>query len=347
MSDKKILRAIFVNLFTVVFIIMNYFYISEGFGSISSNYINNSGYVIHFSISLLLFTFLAVLAGPIIGFASGFIGELLFQLAFYKVIFFDWCLLVALLGLFCGIYKYKPLKYHEGMKVYYTFLILVITSLIVMILIVLFQFLFHPVSLEIEEIFINYGFMFFTQALISMILPIPLLLIAYDKIFSTRERHVYNLFLTHHPISASDHTFFFQFGRTKFYFCSRCSGVIIGALISMFSIHVIELISGAHFSPEIAVLLCILLPIIGMIDWGTQKLKYRKSTTESRLITGFLIGVALNLLNFTRNYYFFMLIIITIYFGVLFLLMYFGYKREMKKLTHEMDRLSDNDEIIE
>ena len=346
MTDKKILRTIFLNLFTVVFIIMNYFYISEAFGSISSNYINNSGYIIQFSTSLLLFTFLAVLAGPYIGFVSGFIGELLIQVTFYKVIYFDWCLLVALLGLFCGIYKYKPLKYHEGMKVYYTFLILVITSFIVMILIVLFQFLFHPVSLEMEVLFINYGFMFFTQALISMILPIPLLLIAYDKIFSSRERHVYNQLLTHHPISASDHTFFFQFGRTKFYFCSRCSGVIIGALISMFSVHLIELMSGAHLNPEIAVILCIILPIIGMIDWGTQKLKYRKSTTESRLVTGFMIGIALNLLNFTREYYFFMLIIITIYFGALFLLIFFGYKREMKKLSDNMDRLSDNDEIV-
>ena len=346
MTDKNILRTIFLNLFTVVFIIMNYFYISKVFGSISSNYINNSGYVLQFSISLLLFSFLAILAGPIIGFASGFLGELLFQLSFYEVIYFDWCLIVALLGLFCGIYKYKPLKYHEGMKVYYTFLVLVITSFIVMFLIVLFQFLLYPVLLEMEEIFINYGFMFFTQALISMILPIPLLLIAYDKIFSNRERHVYNQLLTHHPISASDHTFFFQFGRTKFYFCSRCSGVIIGALISMFSIHLIELMSGARLNPKIAVILCIILPIIGMIDWGTQKLKYRKSTTESRLITGFLIGIALNLLNFTREYYFFMLIIITIYFGVLFLLIYFGYKRDMKKLTNDMDRLSDTDDII-
>ncbi|MHA1104759.1 MAG: DUF2085 domain-containing protein [Promethearchaeota archaeon] len=346
MTDKNILRTIFLNIFTVVFIIMNYFYISEGFGSISSNYINNSGYIIQFSTSLLLFTFLAVLAGPYIGFVSGFIGELLFQVAFYKIIYFDWCFLVALLGLFCGIYKYKPLKYHEGMKVYYTFLILVITSFTMMILIVLFQILFHPISLEMEVIFINYGFMFFTQTLISMILPIPLLLIAYDKIFSTRERYVYNQLLTHHPISASDHTFFFQFGRTKFYFCSRCSGVIIGALISMFSVHLIELMSGARLNPEIAVILCIILPIIGMIDWGTQKLKYRKSTTESRLITGFLIGIALNLLNFTREYYFFMLIIITIYFGALFLLIYFGYKRDMKKLTNEMDRLSDTDDII-
>jgi uncharacterized membrane protein len=294
----------------------------------------------------LIFSFLAVLAGPFIGFFSGFFGELLVQVAIYKIIYFDWCFLVALLGLFCGIYKYKPLKYHEGMKAYYTFLILVITSFIVMILIVLFRILYYPVSLEMKMIFINYGFMFFTQSLISMILPIPILLIVYDKIFSTRERYIYNLFLTHHPISASDHTFFFQFGRTKFYFCSRCSGVIIGALISMFSIHLFELISGANLNPEFAVFLCILLPIIGMIDWGTQKLKYRKSTTESRLITGFMIGIALNLLNFTRQYYFLMLIIITIYFGALFLLMYLGYKREMKKMNKEMDRFSENDEII-
>lgn len=346
MSKKGLLRRLFLNLFTITFIIIIYFYVSEAFGSISSNYVNNSGYAVQFSVSLLVFTFLSVLAGPYIGIASGFLGELLFQVAIYKIIYFDWCFIVALLGLFCGIYKYKPLKYHEGMKVYYTFLILVITSFILMILIVLFRIYFYPISLEMEMIFINYGFMFFTQSLISMILPIPILLIAYDKIFSTRERYIYNQLLTHHPISASDHTFFFQFGRSKFYFCSRCSGVIIGALISMFSIHLIGLISGASLNPEIAVFLCILLPIIGMIDWGTQKLKYRKSTTESRLLTGFMIGIALNLLNFTRDYYFFMLIIITIYFGVLFLLMYFGYKREMKKMNKEMDRLSDNDENI-
>lgn len=340
-------RNISVAIFTVIFIVMNYFYISQFFGSISFNFINNSGYILQFSLSLFIFTFFAFLAGPIIGFASGFIGEFLVQLALYKVIYFEWCFLIALLGLSCGIYKYKPLKYREGMKVYYTFLVLVITSFIIMILIVLFQFLFHPVSLEIEEIFIDYGFLFFTQALISMILPIPILLIVYDKIFSTRERYIYNELLTHHPISASDHTFFFQFGRMKIYFCSRCSGVIIGALISMFSIHLIELISGAHLNPEIAVILCIILPIIGIIDWGTQRLRYRKSTTESRLITGFLIGIALNLLNFTRDYYFFMIIIITIYFVTLFLLMFFGHRRDLKKMNKDMDRLSDNDDIIE
>ena len=323
---------------------MNYFYISEILGSISSPFVLNEGFSVQFSFSLLLFGLLSILAGPLPGVISGFLGELIYQMAIYHEIFIDWCFLVALIGLVCGIYSYKPLKYHEGMKVYYTFLILVILSFVLMFLIFTFQITIYQNPEELDLIFIGYGFKFLVQSLISLIFPLPLLLIIYDKALSSNERFIYNLFLTHHPINASDHTFYLEFGRTRIYFCTRCSGVIIGILLSTFFFHVVELIYNMIITPELALLLCCILPIIGIVDWGTQKLQYRKSTTFSRLLTGFLIGLAMNLISYTAQYYLLLLIIITVYFVLFFFLVYLGSRKEMKKFRQELDPLSENDE---
>ena len=326
---------------------MIYFYISEIFSSISSPYILSEDFSIQFSVSLLLFGFLSILAGPIPGFVSGFLGELAYQMAYYHAIFVDWCLLVALIGFACGIYIYKPLKYHEGMKVYYTFLILIILTFIVMILIFSVQIIIYQNHMSIDLIFIDYGFKFFIQSLISLIFPLPILLIIYDKILSSKERIVYNLFLTHHPVNASDHTYYLEFGRTRIYFCSRCSGVIIGIIVSTFIFHFINLTFSLIISPEFALILCAILPVIGIIDWGTQKLQYRKSNTFSRLLTGFLIGFAMNLISYTGRYYLYLLLIITIYFVIFFLLVYLGNRKEMKKFKKELDPLSEENKNLE
>lgn len=344
MKENNVKRSICLNIFKILFILTCYFYISEIFGSVSSPFVLNEGFSIHFSASLFLFGFLTVLSGPIPGLISGFLGELIFQMAFYHSIFFDWCILVALFGLICGIYRYKPLKYHEGMKVYYTFLMFVIISFILMFLIFIFQITIYQNSENIDSIFIDYGFKFLMQSLISLIFPVPLLLIIYDKTLATNGRIIYNLFLTHHPIDASDHTFYLEFGRTRFYFCSRCSGVIIGILISTFIFHIIELIYNRSVSPELALLLCIILPIIGIIDWGTQKLQYRKSTTFSRLLTGFLIGFAMNLISYTAQYYLYLLIIITAYFGLFFFLVFLGHRKEMKKFKQDLEPFPEDNE---
>ncbi|UCD00640.1 MAG: DUF2085 domain-containing protein, partial [Promethearchaeota archaeon] len=159
-------------------------------------------------------------------------------------------------------------------------------------------------------------------------------------ILAKDEKHLYYMILTHHPLSASDHTFYLKFGRTKIYFCTRCSGVIIGALLALFSTYLIQKIYKVEFSPEIALLLCIILPIPGLIDWGTQRLLLRKSTTESRLFTGFIIGLALHFMSFTYKYYFFTFLILTIYFSIFGLLVFFGHKKEMKLLKSELDGFS-------
>ncbi|TFG19208.1 MAG: DUF2085 domain-containing protein, partial [Promethearchaeota archaeon] len=296
---KNPLRIIFLNLFISVFIIMFYFYLAEFFGSISTIFIENSELIISFGITLLLFTFFSTLAGKYHGFFAGFIGELLYQLAYYNEIYIYWCLIVAIWGFLSGIWKYKPLRYHNLKNLGYSGVIIFLSSLFTMFLIIIFQKILY--NSHFELIIINHGLKFLINAVIVIVM-VPLLLFLYDKTFATYEKHIYDLFLTHHTVSQSDHTFFLKFGRTYIYFCSRCSGVIIGGVIAFFFTHLFERIYHTEISPIIALFLCIILPIPGLIDWGTQRLTLRKSTTESRLFTGFVIGSAIHLMSFTREY---------------------------------------------
>ncbi|MFW9771991.1 MAG: DUF2085 domain-containing protein [Candidatus Thorarchaeota archaeon] len=330
-------RKFFVNIFIEIFIIMCYLYVSELFGSISTPFITSHNFSVNFSLTLFIFSFFSVLAGSLHGFISGFISELLFQLSFYSSIRLDWIIIISIYGLICGSYQYKPLIYKNPKKILNTIFILIISSLIAFLVIIFFQFILNIGVINFYVVLINYGVKFLILALISVVFFIPILLYIYDWYLAKEERHVYNLILTHHPISASDHTFYLKFGRTKIYFCSRCSGVIIGGIIAVFFFHLIDLIFNISISPEIALILVICIPIPGLIDWGTQRLLLRKSTTSSRLLTGFIIGIGLNLINFTYKYYFITITIIAVYFSVLFLLMFFGYRKELKKFREELN----------
>jgi uncharacterized membrane protein len=197
------------------------------------------------------------------------------------------------------------------------------------------QALLYPGQFTLEILIISYGFKFFSQALISIVFVIPILLILYDKVFAASEKHLYYMILTHHPVSASDHTFYLKVGRTKIYFCSRCSGVIIGGTSSLFLTYLLERIFNAEISGEIALILIIILPLPCIIDWGTQRLLLRKSTTESRLFTGFMAGSALHFMSFTSKYYFFTLMFLILYFSIFGALVFFGHKKEMRLLREE------------
>jgi uncharacterized membrane protein len=341
-EQNNILRVIFLNLLIIAFITISYVYISEPIGSISTPFIVRQEFSVQFGIMLLIFSFFSVLAGPINGLVAGFLGEFLYQLAFYDSLFFEWCFIIAILGFLCGLYKYKPLKYHEGIKVYYTFIILIVITIIISGLMILFQYIFYGNQQSFEIIFLNYGFNFFLNSLISTIFLIPILLFIYDKFLAKDERDLYYMWLTHHPVSASDHTFYLKFGRTRIYFCTRCSGVIIGGLIALFSTYLTQKILGVEFNAEIALLLCIILPLPGIIDWGTQRLLLRKSTTGSRLFTGFIIGLALHFMSFTYDYYFYTLLILTGYFSIFFLLVFLGHKKEMRLLDEEYEEEYDD-----
>jgi len=329
-STKKItLRSIFLNVFVCLVILICYIYASLYFGSISTNYITNSKFYISFGITLSIFGILSLLKGKFHGFISGFFGELLYQLAVYKFIYLHWCLIVAIFGFLCGIYKFRPLKYLKIKNVLFTYLALIISSLLTTILTIVF----------LKD---NYlGLEFFIQMLISVVLPSPILLFLFDRAVSTEERHGYVIPLTHHPISMMDHTFYIKFGKKYIYFCSRCSGVIIGAMVAVVIVDLTELILNVILPPEFALLSCIVLPIPGLIDWGTQRLLLRKSTTESRLFTGFIIGSALYFMSLTERYYIFTIFLLILYFSIFGVLVYFGHKKEMKLLNKDLNELSN------
>jgi uncharacterized membrane protein len=343
-EKSSILRAFFLDLLKLSFIIMCYFYVSELYGAISTPYILNTGYSIIFGGTLLIFTFFSLLAGNYISSIAGFLGELIYQLVFYENLYWDWIILIAIYGFICGSYKYKPSKYREGMKIYYTFLLLLITSFLIIILLPIVQIIIYMNPASLEIIFINYGFKFLTQCLISTVFLIPILLFLYDKLFASEEREIYNIFLTHHPLTAQDHTFYLELGKTKIYFCSRCSGLVIGAIFSVFITHIFELMYLRPFNAEISFIICVIVPLIALGDWGTQRLMLRKSTTESRLLTGFLLGIAWRLLLYTERYYLLMMIIIVIYFGIMFFLIYLGNRKMIKQVRDDLDQLSEGED---
>jgi len=345
-NKDSLLRAIFLNILIIIFIVMCYVYSSEYYGSISTPYIQTIETPMLFGLAFFIFTFFSILAGPIQGFVAGFFGELIYQLAFYSNLNLAWCFIVAIIGFLFGMYKYKPLKYKGGKKIFRTIIVMIVTSLIAMAIVISFNYIFNFNQVGVAIIALNQGLKFFIQALVTIVFFIPLVLFLYDRVLAKKERFIYHEILTHHLASASDHTFNLKFGRTRIFFCSRCSGVIIGGLIAMFSTYLIERIYNTEISAEIAVLMCILFPIPGLVDWGTQRLLLRKSTTESRLFTGFVIGVALHLMSFTSKYALFMLFLLIIDFSILGVLMFLGSKKEKKRLIKQMDPLNseENDE---
>jgi len=346
LKEKGALRFLFQNLLINFFIIMLYFYFSELYGSISTIYINSKSFTLQFGITLVIFTLLAKFFGIFHGIIAGILGELIYQLAFYDVLHFEWCIIVGFYGFFCGFYKYKPLKYQKSKNFLLTIISLLISSLLCSLFIILvFSFLYLN-FFDPYVIFIAQGFQFLIQTIISTSLIVPTILYLYDKYLARTERQIYTEFLTHHPLTDEGvtHTFYLRGGQTKIYLCSRCSGLFLGFFVAFFFTHLMEIIYKSYFSPELAILLCIILPIPGLVDWSIQAVKIHSSNTERRLLTGFLIGFALHMIAFTRNYYLILLLILLIYFTIFFYFVYLKQKRIKKSFEREVNSFSDDEE---
>ncbi len=344
-EEYTLLRKITLNIFKGIFIIMSYFYFSETMGSISTNFVDQSQFSMQFGFTLLLFTFFSVLAGSFHGLINGFLGELFYQLAFYDTLELQWCFIVAILGFFVGIYKYSPLKFKDRIKIFYSFLSVLISSFLISGIVIVLQSFSYP-NVSLEKIIVNFGFKFLTQSIISIIFIIPILLFLYNYFLAEKEIHFYHMSLTHHPYYACDHTYHLKFGRTYIYFCSRCSGAIIGGIVSLFFFYFFEISFNFIINPELAIIICLIFPIPCIIDWGTQKLLFRNSTTESRIITGFLVGISLYFLSFTGKYYFFGIFLVILYFSIVALIMYIGYQKELRKLREKDNDKSSQDGTI-
>ncbi len=345
-EKRDIYRFIFLNLLISFFIIMIYFYLSEMFGSISTFFRYSPSFSINIIISMLVFAFLAVLAGGLHGFVGGFFGELLVQVAFYSTIDLTWCFIIAILGLICGIYRYKLERSKKLKTLFYIFLCLFMAIIITTVLLIAFTALKFLTTISPYSLLINFGFKYFINSLVSILIFVPIFLVAYDRGFSNKERNIIKEFFTHHANTEEGlkHAFYFKFGRTKIFFCSRCSGVILGIIFSSFFFHLMDLIYHFEISPEFALILCSLTPIPVFIDWGTQKLMFRTSNTKYRLLTGTILGFSMFTITYTRAYLIFLLVIVTIYFVILFGLFYFGQKKAFRIFNQEFEKGIIDDE---
>ncbi len=88
---------------------------------------------------------------------------------------------------------------------------------------------------------------------------------------------------------------FYLFGY-QFFVCARCTGVIIGEILS-----VLLLIMGV----KISIYYSILFQIVMGIDWFIQYLNILQSTNIRRLVTGFFAGVGLTYIYFYILVFFF------------------------------------------
>ncbi|MBN1214364.1 MAG: DUF2085 domain-containing protein [Candidatus Lokiarchaeota archaeon] len=344
-EENTTIKKIFLNLFIIFFIIIIYFYFSESVGSISSYYIINKFSTFQFGFTLLSFIFLSNLAGSFRSAIAGFFGELLYQIIYYNDLQIQWCLIVALIGFFIGLYKYNPLKYKKKLNLLYNSILSITFSIIIFLSIIIFQIIVEPTNI-LEDIIYNYGLKFLIQFIISIPLIIPFLIFMYDYILAEKEYHFYNMTLTHHPEYACDHTFYLKFGKTYIYFCSRCSGTLLGALFTFFTMYILFRTTGFILTPESALIICIIFPIPCIIDWGIQRLFIRESNTKSRLITGFIIGISLYAISFGGSYSPIIIFLVIFYLSIVGLLMYIGYKLELKRMETDDDNLYDGEEIF-
>ncbi|MHA1687877.1 MAG: DUF2085 domain-containing protein [Promethearchaeota archaeon] len=332
------LRSIFLNLFTIFFIILVHVSLSNLIGSSSTYFIETPNSPLLIGISLMIFGFFSTLTGPCRSFIAGFLGELLYQIGYFETIHVEWCLLMGTFGFICGLNIYKPLKYLKIKNIAFTLLVFFLASLGGALVLLLFKFFSLESGGTIESAFSNPVWYFFLHGFLSTaLLSLPLLII-YDFFLSRKERIIYNELLTHHLSFQSDHAFYLQFGRTYIFFCSRCSGVIIGGLFSIFLTTLLENGFNIMINPDFAVLVCMILPIPGMIDWGTQRLLYRTSNTKIRLLTGFILGIALHFMSFTSKHALFMLFLLIFYFSLLGVLIYIGHKKELKQSKEKEEK---------
>ena len=127
---------------------------------------------------------------------------------------------------------------------------------------------------------------------------------------------LYHDLLTHHPLDKDNHTIVVKLGQVRVYLCTRCTGMIYGIFLALFFTQLIIIDMGYMISAAWAFWLAMLLPLTTIFDWGLQALHIRPAQTVDRFVTGFLLGVAMHLLAFAREYRYYILIIVAVYFVV-------------------------------
>ncbi|MHA1733783.1 MAG: DUF2085 domain-containing protein [Promethearchaeota archaeon] len=310
-----------------------YFYFTIYLGRINPAIVEDPSVVQGFHLygGVVLISAVAVFYRPWTAVTGLFLGEFLVQAVAYGS--FSFLLVVPSIpfAIFTGLPRYEKRKYLEGSKLVNLSFYNLVASLVSMGLYywilwalvgsisdeLLFSMLYYFLGIFVSSFFLGallvYGFERFT---------------AYDELYAE--------ILTHHPPSMSDHAFGIVINGSKIYFCSRCSGMVVGALALSFLSNFVDLST----SQEFIFWACVVIPAPSLVDWGTQKLGLRTSNTPTRLVSGASIGMAMYFLSHVRGEYRFKVLgVVLVYFTVFFFLFFFGARMRQKKLNRVLDAL--------
>ncbi len=159
----------------------------------------------------------------------------------------------------------------------------------------------------------------------------------------------YSHLFTHHSLEEDDHTIIVLVGKVRFYLCTRCTAMIFGVLTTIFLSNIALYEFNLPISSKLALFLVIILPIFSLTDWGLQAVLIRKATTISRLITGFILGIAMQMLAFMSSEYIMLeIIIVSSYFVILAILFYFRVRVRKKKYNEEAlnEFIAENSNLV-
>jgi uncharacterized membrane protein len=180
--------------------------------------------------------------------------------------------------------------------------------------------------------FFHFPFVLFIDALMLNALAVSVLTISGVTVFlflafvalPGDAKAIYNPALTHHVIEDSDHVIGVKFGKVTVFFCTRCSGMLVGLFLSLYAFSSIQL----GISPFVAFVLDIFVPAPVFIDWGLQRFGRRKATTWSRIMTGVLTGFGFALIpQAAPDYSLHASIVLMSYFAVFFLIYFLSARR--------------------
>lgn len=146
------------------------------------------------------------------------------------------------------------------------------------------------------------------------------------------------MLLAHHPRENLSHTIRIPIGKRAIYLCARCSAIYSALLVSfLIFANFIDL----RLLPTWSILIIALTvgtPVI--IAWGKQTLTGRDNSNKTRILTGIGGGIGLTMLFYLpspdRE-----LMIVGI-FGLVFLILYFGKIRPMKRDTQVLQTKMEN-----
>lgn len=284
--------------------------------------------------------FMGVLLSNIFGSVSGgigtLIGDIVYQFVSNGTVYWHYTIPITFLAVVGGLYYYKKdITIHklQIMKIFYLLVGSIIASFFFIIIFVAILYPGYDFETVAGEALVRNAVQFLISEIVTVLFLVPIVILIMDKILEKTSNDfdsVYKLILTHHTVYESDHAIPLKIGGYYLFFCTRCTGMVFGILTALFFESVIRLGFRIDIPEMIALLIALLSAIPGLIDWGTQKLGYRTSTDVSRIITGLLIGTGLHMLTLVETLTPYAIIILTVYFTIFGVLMYFGNRRSRK-----------------